>query len=327
MIWIIIGIIVIVAFIIFSAFFAAAEMAFVSADRVRVREKAMKGDKKAKLLEDLMENPDEVVSAIVVGNNLVNIAASIFAGAIATYLFGSIGVGVATAIMTLVIVIFGEATPKAFGINNEEFAFKIARHLLIIKKVFYPAARLFSEISDGILKFIGRKKNKKAAVTEEEIKAMLDLGVEHGTIEKDEKKLVEEVFDFDETKAIEVYVPKEKMVYLHENDSIEELIKKSVETGYSRFPVCRDGIDDVVGMVHVKDALTKDKNLPVGEIMRDILKISPGMKVDDVLREMQRRKVHMAVLQSKKGETIGLLTLEDLIEEIFGEIKDEHDKK
>ncbi|RLF46889.1 MAG: hypothetical protein DRN29_04050, partial [Thermoplasmata archaeon] len=104
MIWIIIGIIVIVAFIIFSAFFAAAEMAFVSADRVRVREKAMKGDKKAKLLEDLMENPDEVVSAIVVGNNLVNIAASIFAGAIATYLFGSIGVGVATAIMTLVIV-------------------------------------------------------------------------------------------------------------------------------------------------------------------------------------------------------------------------------
>jgi CBS domain containing-hemolysin-like protein len=327
MIWIIIGVIVIIILIFFSAFFAAAEMAFVSADRAKIREQAMKGNKKAKILEDLMQNPDEVVSAIVVGNNLVNISASIFAGAIATYLFGSIGVGMATAVMTLVIVIFGEATPKAFGINNEEFALKIAKHLLIIKRIFFPAARLFSEISDALLKLVGVKKERKAAVTEEEIVAMLDLGVEHGTIKEDERELVEEVFDFDETKAIEVYVPKEKMVYLHEDDTVEDLIKKSVETGYSRFPVCRDGIDDIVGMVHVKDALTKDKNLPVKEIMRDILKISPRMKVDDVLREMQKRKVHIAILQSKEGKTIGLLTLEDLIEEIFGEIRDEHDRK
>ncbi len=327
MIWIVIGIIVIAILIFFSAFFAAAEMAFVSADKAKIRERAMKNDKKAKILEELMENPDEVVSAIVVGNNLVNISASILAGAIATYLLGSVGVGMATAIMTLVIVIFGEATPKAFGINNEEFALKIAKHLLIIKKIFFPAAHLFSEISDALLRLVGVKKNKKAAVTEEEIVAMLDLGVEHGTIKEDEKELVEEVFDFDETKAIEVYVPKEKMVYLHEEDTVEDLIKKSVETGFSRFPVCRDGIDDIVGMVHVKDALMKDKRTPVKEIMREILKISPGMKVDDVLREMQRRKVHMAVLQSKDGKTIGLLTLEDLIEEIFGEIRDEHDKR
>jgi len=156
---------------------------------------------------------------------------------------------------------------------------------------------------------------------------MLDLGVKYGTIEKDEKELVEEVFDFDETRAIEVYVPRENMICVHEDDTIEELIKKAVETGYSRFPVYRDNMDDIVGMVHVKDALLKDGKMKVKEIMRDILKINPGMKIDDVLREMQRRKVHMAIIQSKEGKTLGIVTLEDLIEELFGEIVDEHDVK
>lgn len=323
MIWIILAIISIAFLIILSAFFASAEMAFVSADVARIREKALKGNKDAKLLEELLEKADEVVSAIVVGNNLVNITASIIAGAVATYFFGSAGVGVATAIMTLLIVLFGESTPKAFGINNEEFALKVAKHLLIIRRVFYPLARAFSTISNMI---IGKRERKKI-VTEEEIKAMLDLGVEHGTIEKDEKEMVEEVFDFNETKAVEVFVPREKVVYLNEDDCIEDLIKKSVETGYSRFPVCRKDLDDIVGMVHIKDALLKDKNAPIKDIVRDIIKIPPGMKIDDVLREMQRRKIHMAVLQSKDGKTIGVVTLEDLIEEIFGEIKDEHDIK
>ncbi len=324
---IIIGIISIIILIILSAFFASAEMAFVSADIIKIRGKAMKGNKNAIILEKLLEKPDEVVSAIVVGNNLVNITASIIAGAIATYFFGSMGVGIATAIMTLLIIIFGESTPKAFGINNEEFAIKIAKYLLAIWKIFYPIARIFSKISNSIIKLIGKKSLNKKTITEDEIKVMLDLGVEHGTIEKDEKELVEEVFDFNETKAIEVFVPREEVVYLKENDKIKDLIKKSVETGYSRFPICRGDIDDVVGMVHVKDALMKNEDMAVKEIMREIIKIPPGMKIDDVLREMQKRKVHMAVLQSKDGKTIGVVTLEDLIEEIFGEIKDEHDKK
>lgn len=323
--WVIVGIVAIIILIIISAFFASAEMAFVSVDKARVRDEAIRGNKKAILLEKLLEKPDEVVSAIVVGNNLVNISASIIAGAISTYFFGSIGVGIATAVMTLAIVIFGEATPKAFGIHNEEFAFKVAKYILIVKKIFYPVANLFTKISNFIIRISGLKKSERVGVTENEIKAMLDIGVENGTIEEDEKELVEEVFDFDETRAVEVFTPREKIVCLHENDDVKELIKKSVETGYSRFPVYRENIDDIVGMVHVKDALMRDEKTKLSEIMREIIKVSPGMKVDDVLREMQRRKIHMAIIQSKDGRTIGLLTLEDLIEEIFGEIRDEHD--
>ena len=326
MIWILVLVIVVIL-IFLSAFFASAEMAFVSSDRITIEERAANGDRNAKILKKLLEKPDEVISAIVVGNNIVNITASILAGSIAIHIFGNTGIGVAMAIMTLLIIIFGEATPKSFGINNTKFALKIAHQLALIRKIFYPVAKAFTYISNAIVSALGKKDGRKAIVTENEIKAMLDLGVKYGTINKDEKELVEEVFDFDETKAIEVYVPREKMVCLHEDDDIEKLINTAVKTGYSRFPVYRENIDDIVGMVHVKDALLKDKKIKIKDIMREILKINPGMKIDDVLREMQRRKIHIAIIQSKEGKTIGIVTMEDLMEELFGEIVDEHDIK
>jgi len=318
---------VIALLILLSSFFAAAEMAFVSVDRIKVREESVKGKRNAILLEKLLESPDEVVSAVVVCNNLVNITASILAGTTAMYLLGNIGVGIATAIMTSLIVIFGEVIPKAFGINNAQFAFKVSRHLRIIRTIFYPIVKAFTVISDAFLKMLGKEKRGKLIVTEEEIKTLMDLGVQNGTIKKDEQELVEEIFDFDETEAKEVYVPVKQIVGLQENNTLEELIIKSVKTGHSRFPVYRENKDDIEGMVHVKDAFLKDKNMQVKEIMREIIKIPPKMKVDDVLRKMQRMKMHMAVIQSKEGKIMGLVTMEDLIEEIFGEIRDEHDIK
>ncbi len=318
---------VIALLILLSSFFAAAEMAFVSVDKIKVREESVKGKKNAILLEKLLESPDEVISAVVVCNNLVNITASILAGTIATYLLGNIGVGVATAVMTSLIIIFGEVIPKAYGINNEQFAFKVSRHLHLIRTIFYPIVKAFTVISDAFLNIMGKEKRGKLIVTEEEIKTLMDLGVQNGTIKKDEQELVEEIFDFDETEAKEVYVPVKQIVGLQENNTLEELINKSIKTGHSRFPVYMGNKDDIEGMVHVKDALLKDKNMPVKEIMREIIKIPPKMKVDDVLRKMQRMKMHMAVIQSKEGKIIGLVTMEDLIEEIFGEIRDEHDIK
>ncbi len=318
---------VIALLILLSSFFAAAEMAFVSIDRIKVREESVKGKKNAILLEKLLESPDEVVSAVVVCNNLVNITASILAGTIATDLLGNIGVGIATAVMTSLIIVFGEVIPKAFGINNAQFAFKVSRHLHFIRTIFYPIVKALTVISDAFLKIFGKEKRGKLIVTEEEIKTMMDLGVQTGTIKKDEKELVEEIFDFDETEAKEVYVPVKQILGLQENDTVEELINKSIKTGHSRFPVYRENKEDIEGMVHVKDALLKDKNIPVKEIMREIIKIPPKMKVDDVLRKMQRMKMHMAVIQSKEGKIIGLVTMEDLIEEVFGEIQDEHDIK
>ncbi|MEA2054299.1 MAG: hemolysin family protein [Candidatus Thermoplasmatota archaeon] len=328
MIWVAIGIITIIFLIGISAFFSGSEMAFVSVSRAMVREKAKNENAKAKLLDGLLKKPDDVVSAIVVGNNLVNILASVMAGSIAVKIFGDIGIGIATALMTLALVIFGEVTPKAFGIKNEKMALKIAKPLYIITKIFYPISVFLATVSNGIIKIAGGERKNKTAVTEGEIRAMLELGEEDGAIEIDEKEMVKEVLDFDDTMAWEVKVPREEIVYLNENESIDALIKKSIETGYSRFPIYRDNIDDIVGMVHVKDTLTiEDKNTPLKETLRDILKIRAGMKADDVLREMQRRKIHLAILQGEDGRTLGLVTLEDLIEEVFGEISDEHDIK
>jgi len=324
MIWIIV-IIVIGLLIFLSSFFAAAEMAFVSVNRIKVRKKSKIGEKNAIILEKLLKKPAEVVSAIVICNNLVNITASILAGVVAAFLFGNIGVGVATAIMTLLVVVFGEAIPKAYGIHNEKFAFRVAKYLNFLTKIFSPISRGLSALSNVFLRILGKEVGKKALVTEEEIKIMLELGVQDGTIKKDEKQLVNEIFDFDDTETKEVFIPIKSVYFLNENDTLGRLKKRAVKTGHSRFPVHRKNKDDIVGIAHVKDALLKDESLHVRNIMKSALFVQQKMKADNVLRKMQKQNVHMAIVKSKKGKILGIVTLEDLIEEIFGEISDEHD--
>jgi CBS domain containing-hemolysin-like protein len=266
-----------------------------------------------------------VVSAIVIGNNLANISASILAGTTAAVIYGSLGVGIATAVMTLLIVIFGEAIPKAYGIHNDAFAFRAAKPLYLVRGIFYPVAKLFSLVSEPILKLLGKERQVKTLVTEEEVKALIALGVQEGTIKRDEQKLVGEIFEFDETRVGEVYVPLKDVVSLPETAIVEDLIKRSAETGFSRFPVYRGREEHIVGMVHVKDVLLKDTSMSLKELMREIVRLPATMKVDDVLRVLQREKMHMAAIETNDGRIIGVVTLEDLIEEIFGEIHDEHD--
>ena len=327
MMWIIFGVLTIVFLIIVSAFFSSSEMAFVSINKAVIVDKARKGDKKAKILGELLKNPDNVISTIVIGNNLVNIFASILAGVIATSIFGNIGIGIATVVMMLSVLIFSEATPKAFGIKNENLALKVARPLSIITKLFHPMVVLLNYISNGLISLLGGKK-RETVVTEHEIMAMMRLGEEEGTIEKDEREMVNDVFEFDETHVYEIYTPKGKVEFIHESDTTEDLIQKSIKTGFSRFPTYGKDLNDIVGMVHVKDSLIiEDTSLQVKNIMRKILKIDSSMKIDDVLREMKRNKTHLALLQDRDGKTLGLVSMEDLIEEIFGEISDEHDVK
>jgi len=324
MIWIII-ILIIGVLILLSSFFAAAEMAFVSVNRIKFRKRVKSGEKNAIILEKLLKKPGEVVSAIVICNNLVNITASILAGVVTTFLFGNIGVGIATVVMTLLVVVFGEAIPKAYGIHNEKFAFRMARYLNVLTIVFSPVSRGLSALSNVFLRILGKEVSKKALVTEEEIKIMLDLGVQDGTIKKDERQLLNEIFDFDETETKEVFIPIKNVYFLHETDNLRYLKKRAVETGHSRFPVYKKYKSDIVGIVHVKDALLKDEKIRVNEVMKSVLFVRQKMKADNVLRKMQRKKTHIAVVKSKNGKNIGIVTFEDLIEEIFGEISDEHD--
>ncbi len=305
MIFTILSISIIAIMIFISAFFSGSEMALVSIDRALIVDKARKGDKRAKVLENLLKKPDDVISAIVIGNN---------------------GIGIATAIMFVLVIIFSESTPKAFGRKNEKWALKSANSIFVFTKIFYPAVVFVRYISNGFLHILGKPEKKGDFVTEEKVMAMMRLGEVEGTIEKDERAMVNEVFEFDETIADEVDKPKYKIEFIHQNDKIEKLIKKSVETGFSRFPVYKKNFDNVVGMVHVKDSLNiKNKSKKVKEIMRDVLIINPSMKADDVFRKMRDYKTHLAVLKDKNGKTIGLISMEDLVEEIFGEISDEHD--
>jgi CBS domain containing-hemolysin-like protein len=324
MIWIVI-VLVICVLIFLSSFFAAAEMAFVSVNRLTVRKKAQTGYKNAVILEKLLMKPGEVVSAIVICNNLVNITASILAGFVSALMFGNIGVGFATAIMTLFIVVFGEAIPKAYGIHNEKFAFTVSRSLNLLTISFSPVSRTLSTFSNVFLKYMGKEVSKRALVTEDEIKLMLDLGVQDGTIKKDEKHLVNEIFDFDETETKEVYIPIKSVYFLRENNTLKHLKKKAVKTGHSRFPVFNKNKKEIIGIAHVKDALLKDEKIKVSQIMKNVLSVKQRMKTDDVLRKMQKKKAHMAIVKSEKDKIIGIVTLEDLIEEVFGEINDEHD--
>ena len=328
MLWIIISVLVIVFLIGVSAFFSSSEMAFVSVNKAVIIDKARNGNKKAKILEELYKNYDNVISAIVIGNNLVNIFASILAGFTATKLFGNIGIGIATAVMFLLVIVFSEATPKAFGIKNEGLILRVARPLFVITKLFSPFVILLNFVSNGLISLLGGRDKKKMTVTEDEIMAMMRLGEEEGTIEQDELEMVDEVFEFDETRVHEVYTPKSQIEFISEDETVKMLIEKSIKTGFSRFPVYRKDLDDVVGMVHVKDTLIiEDESLSVTNIMRKILKIDARAKVDDVFREMKQHKTHIALLQDKHGKTLGLVSMEDLIEEIFGEISDEHDVK
>lgn len=321
--------ILVIAFLIFiSAFYSSSEMAFISINKALIIDKARRGNKKAKILEKLYSDYYTTISAIVIGNNLVNVFASVLAGYVAVEFFGNIGVGIATAVMFFLVIVFSEATPKAFGFKNEKLLLRMARPLYLNTKTFYLLVILLNTITDCFLSLLGKEKKNEMAITEEEIKAMMRLGVEEGTIEKDEREMVDDVFDFDETVVDDVDQPKYRIEFIYYKDTIDDLIKKSIKTGYSRFPVYRKNFDDIVGMVHIKDTLMlHDHDVPVSKIMRKILKIKSTMKADDVFRKMKHHKTHLALLQDKKGRTLGLVSMEDLIEEIFGDITDEHDRK
>lgn len=326
MIFILISIVTIIFLIILSAFFSGSEMALISVDRALVIDKARKGNEQAKNLQVLLEKPDHVISAIVIGNNIVNIFASVLAGYVATEIFGNIGIGLATVSMFFLVILFSEATPKAFGRKNEKWALRSAKALLIFTKIFHPTVVIVEYFSSGILRLLGENPKKNDDITEDKIMAMMRLGEEEGTIEPDEREMVHDVFEFDETIADEVDMPLHKIEFLNQNDTIQTLIAKSLKTGFSRFPVYRKNYDDIVGMVHIKDALAiKDHSKKVKEIMRGVLKVDASMKADDIVRKMKQARTHIALVQDKTGKTVGLISMEDLIEEIFGDISDEHD--
>lgn len=316
-----------------SALFSSTETAFTALNKAKIRRLKDSKVKGAALLESLSEDPQRLLSTLLLGNNLVNILIASIATKLATDRFGNAGVGIATGIVTIIVLIFGEITPKNYAVRHaEKVALFSAPFIAALSYVFFPVARFLVLISNLILKAFGQGGIKgQPFLTPDEIKAIVAIGEEEGVIEEEERKMIHSILEFGDTIVKEIMVPRTEIVALPETSTIKEALEVARKEGYSRIPVYSGNIDNIVGILYVKDMIAfveKGKtDISVAEIKREPFFVPETKRVDELLKEFQKNKTHMAVVLDEYGGTAGLVTLEDVLEEIVGEIFDEYDFK
>ena len=319
---------VLAVLILLSAYFSATETAFTSLNQIRMKKMAADGDKKAKLALKIFSDYDNLLSTILIGNNIVNIASASLATVIFTKWFGDAGVTISTAVMTVVVLIFGEISPKSIAKEKPEsfskFSAPIMRVLFIC---FKPVNFIFSQWKKLLMKIM-KIGDKKSSITEEELKTIVDEVQQDGVIDSHEGELLRSALDFGDLEVSEILTPRVDVEAVEEEDSLEELEKVFMESGYSRIPVYKETLDNITGVVYQKDFYMKrdNKYLHVTDLMRETIYVSENMLVFKLLRLMQRSKVHMAVVVDEFGGTVGIITIEDILEELVGEIYDEHEE-
>ena len=329
--WITIEIIIISVLIVFSAFFSLSETALLSVGKIRIRHLAETGNKNAKIVSGLLENPEQFLAAILVGNNIVNISASVLATDAALRFFGQSGIAIATGVMTLFILVFGEIFPKTLASRNAEYiAMHIANPIIILIDILRPVVWFFTMIVNSLIALTGGKERvKHPFVTEEMIKMMAKVGEKEGTIEKHERELIHRVFEFTNGKAHGVMTPREKIVCIEESETLDIALDLINKSGHSRLPVYRGDFDNIVGMIYAKDFLKfRDYELAkikVFQVLRPLLVVKAGREISVILKELQQKKMNIAVVVDNNLKVIGLVSIEDILEELVGEIYDEYD--
>lgn len=314
-----------------SGFFSGAETGLASLNKIKIKKMQQEEIHGAERLEIFLKKPNRVLSTILIGNNIVNISASALATSIATELFRAKGMAIAIGIMTFLVLLFGEITPKTYAVNNsEKVSLWVARPIEILSVVLYPVVRLLSYITNIIIKILGGDiKGPSPFVTEEEIMTLMDVGQEEGLIERQEREMIDSIFEFDDIRVEEVMVPRIDIVGIEANSSFMEVLDMIIKFGHSRIPVYEKTIDHIIGVVYAKDLLSffKKEALEVSmrEIMRSTYFVPETKKVNDLLTNLQAKKIHMAIVVDEYGGTAGLITIEDVIEEIVGDILDEYD--
>jgi putative hemolysin len=325
-----------VVFLALSAFFAASETAMTTIGRPRIAQLVELKKPGARTLRKLREDPAKLLSTLLIGNNVVNISASVLATTLVTAYFEKLGlagvgavIGVAIGGMTLFILVFGEITPKTVAIRSaERWALWLAPPLLIVEWLLTPVAWLLSLISRPfILMFGGKMTDKGPFITEDEIQSLLYIGEQEGAIEREDRELISSVFKFGDLTAGEVMTRRSKMICVEAAESIEDTIGKIKESGHSRLPVYEQNFDNIVGVVYAKDLLGADRSANLNDHLRQALFIPGVKKISDVMEQMQAEYKHLAIVVDEFGHTLGLVTLEDLVEEIVGEIHDEYERR
>jgi len=328
--------IILVVCIFGSAFFSATETAFTSLSRIKVSHMVEKRLPGSGLVKKLKEEPAKLLSTILIGNNIVNIGASVLATTIVlrfTEILGWGGVGVAAGIaiglMTFFLLVFGEITPKTIAIRHAEgMALFTAWPIYIIAWILTPVAWILAVISRPLIHlFGGRVPEGGPFVTEEEIKLLIAASVKEGVIEREEKEMISSIFEFGETTVKEVMTPRPDIKAAENSASIEDVVKIIIETGHSRIPVYQGNIDNIIGMIYAKDLLNCERENDLGHYLHKAIFVPEEKRLDDLLRQMQEARTHIAVVVNEYGVTSGIVSLEDLVEEIVGEIHDEFEHR
>lgn len=312
-----------------SGFFSGLEVALVGVRKSKVAQLLNEGKKGSKALYKLKTNPGWMMSSVNLGNNLVNVGASALATSVALRIFGDDGLAIAVGIMTFLILIFGEITPKTYcNANSTKIALRYAPVLLGFSYAFYPIVKFFEVVTKGVVKITGSS-YVPPPITEEEIRGVIEQGLEEKAIEKEEMELVHGALRFDDTVIRSVMTPRTKMFSLNSKMILFEALPQINQSGHSRIPIYGTSKDDIVGFVHARDVLRElereNKMVSLEQIARKPVFVSQEKMVSSLLKEMQGRKTHMAIVMDEHGGVEGLVTLEDLLEEIVGEIEDETD--
>lgn len=324
-----IQLVILVILVILSAFFSSAETALTTLSSVKVRAMVETNPTGRVLtLQKILDNRGKLISAILIGNNVVNISASSLMTSLVIRIWGSTAVGIGTGILTLVILIFGEIVPKTWAMcNNEKLSLAYARVIYFLMQVLTPAIFVIDKISGFFLGMLHIDQSSRVMMTETELKTYVDVSHEDGVIEKEEKKLIYNVFDFGDSVAKDIMIPRIDMTSIDVNATYQDLLGLFRESMYSRIPVYENEVDNIIGIVIVKDfLLVEDRdNFKIQDILREGYYTYEYKKTADLLLEMRLLTTNVALVLNEYGATVGMITVEDLLEEIVGEIRDEYD--
>ena len=325
-----INIIVLFVLILLSGFFSSAETAIISVNKIKIRSMVEENVKNATLVAQLTDDSRKFLSTVLIGNNIVNISASALTTTFVAKVFGNLYVGIGAGILTLLVLVFGEVIPKTIAsLHSESIALAYAPILLVVMKIFTPLVFLLNIISGGLLKLFGIDPNiNTSAITENELLTYVEVSHEEGIIENEEKEMITNVVDFGDSLVKDVMVPRVDMYTISDDISYDELLSAFEEDKYSRLPVYQENVDNIIGIVYLKDvAFYKgDKNsFKLASILRPANFTYEFKKTSELLIEMRKSSLSMCIVLDEYGSAVGLITLEDLLEEIVGEIRDEYD--
>lgn len=322
-------VVVFIICLVLSAFFSASESALLSVNKIRMRTLAEEGNKRAKTVEKLLENTDALLSTILVGNNLVNILATSLTTSLAIAIFGDSGVGIATGIVTILILIFSEITPKSLSTKYaDSFSLAIGKIISWLIVLFKPVVVILNFVSGIIIHLLGGKMDKGPAITEEDLKTYVTVGHEAGVLETEEKEMIHNVFEFGDTEIREIMTPRIHVISVADDVTYEELIETYKKEQFSRILVHSQSFDEVLGVLNMKDLLFEEiepETFSVKDYMREAYVVYEFNHISDVFASMRKERVSLAVVLDEYGVMSGLVTFEDIIEEIVGNIDDEYD--